>query len=485
MLARAATTSGGAARVGGILRRAHAHPVIAGLLLAVLVPVLMPLVGGAPALALTCEAALASDGPTAATQLQELLDRAARSDDPASDCATWTLRLEGTFLLTNQLEYRGAPILHLAGTNRSDPAVLTAQGPDGHRVLALFAPARSVELTDLVLRGGRARGATLDGAGGAVVIEAQLDVVSELRATRVALRDNDATRGGAVAADRVMLVDVEVEGNTADEGAGLDVFELSAIRTTFVANEALGAPGTGGAVRASGDVTLVNSTFSANRAQVGGSVWMTGAAAPTLRATFTTFASVAADRDGAHLHADASDGGSVGIALRGSVLAGVVPLDPPSTTEATACSGFLAASDGDGSIDSLGVDTSCGDGVAVLTGPPLLAPLPSAAAGGAGAVRTGIDARVHRPTADSPLVDRVDCDASWPTEDQRGLARPAPGGGRCDVGAVELTVSPADDGRTVAPTTEEPIARGWPAAPTQVRAGGGIAQVRPRTSIRR
>jgi hypothetical protein len=458
-----------------------------GFLLAVLVPVLMPL-AGTHALDPPCEATLDASAPDALRALQALLDRASTSGDPAADCTTWTLRLEGEFLLTSQLVYRGAPTLHLAGGRRSAPAVLAARGADGHRVLAVLSPASSVQLTDLVLRDGRARGAAPDGAGGAVVVETQLGVVSEVRATRVSLRGNDASRGGAIAADRVVLVDVEVDGNTADEGAGLDVFELSATRTTFVANDSLGAPGTGGAVRASGDVTVVNSTFSANRAQVGGSVWMAGAASPTLRATFTTFASAAADHGGAHLHTDAGHAETVTLILRGSVLAGAERLDPEGVTQPIACFGFVATSGPGGSVDSLSSDTSCGDGVTLLGGPPGLSPLPSAAAGGAGPVGTGVDARVHLPASDSPLLDRVDCDASWPADDQRGIARPFPASGRCDVGAVEVVLlarDPGDDRSGSSADDEDPGPTARASVPTAVRAGGGISRLRPRTSIRR
>ena len=460
-----------------------------GFLLAVLVPVLMPL-AGTHALDPPCEATLDASATDAAGALQALLDRASTSGEPAADCETWTLRLEGAFLLTSQLEYRGVPVLHLAGSRRSTPAVLAARGAEGHRVLAVLSPASSVQLTDLVLRDGRARGAGLDGAGGAVVIETQLGVISEVRATRVALRSNDATRGGAIAADRVVLVDVEVDGNTADEGAGLDVFELSATRTTFVANDALGAPGTGGAVRASGDVTLANSTFSANRAQLGGSVWMAGATSSTLRATFTTFASVAADHGGAHLHADTAHAEMVALVLRGSVLAGIERLDDEGVTQPMACSGFVATSGPGGSVDSLSSDTSCGGGVTLLEGPPGLSPLPSAAVGGTGPVGTGVDARVHLPASDSPLLDRVDCDASWPADDQRGIARPFPASGRCDAGAVEAEVvllarDPGDDRSGSSVDDEDPDPTARVSVPTAVRAGGGISQHRPRTSMRR
>jgi hypothetical protein len=452
--------------------------VTAGLLLALATPVLMPMTTG-PALATACEATLDASDPDAVARLQELLDRAATPGDPATTCATWTLRLSGTFALHAQLEYRGIPRLHLTGASPTGPAVLA--GTD-ERLLALLAPARELELTDLVLRDGSARGSTLEGVGGAVAIEPQTDGLSEVHATRVALRNNVASRGGAIAADRVILVDVEVDGNAADEGGGLDVYELSATRTTFVDNRALGAPGTGGAVRASGDVTLVNTTFSANRARVGASVWMSAVASPTLFATYTTFASAAADDDGAHVTADVTGGGTATIVLRGSVLAGVAALGPAGATLPLACAGFVAPTgDGatSGSVDSLAVDTSCGTGVAVLASEPAFAPLPPAGA----AVRTGMLARVHLPDAAGTLIDAIACDAGWPSTDQRGLARPQPSEGRCDAGAVELAVTdsdvdtgtPGSESETTAPAPGQSDRR----VPARIQAGAGPMSQRP------
>jgi predicted outer membrane repeat protein len=450
-------------------------------------PVLMPLTD-TPALALTCEETLDAAGPDAVTDLQLLLTRASTEGDPAAACDTWTLRLSGTFVLDAQLEYRGAAVLFLTGTSRTAPAVLAG---DGHRVLAAFAPAVRIELADLVLRDGSARGADLDGAGGAIAIEQQESVLSEVRATRVALRGNDAARGGAIAADRVTLVDVELDGNTADEGGGVDVFELQATRTTFVGNQALGAPGTGGAIRASGDVTLENSTLSANQAIVGASVWMSGVASPTLRATFSTFASALAAGGGAHVHADLSSGGSVTVALRGSLLDGVQGLPPGGGDPSVACVGSTSLSGPDGSIDSLASDTSCGSGVTLLAAPSGLAPLPPAG----GAVGTGPLARIHLPSADSPLIDAVDCDATWPSTDQRGLPRPQPADGRCDAGSVELAVvipRPDAEPPPTGPTPDGPedidepevvgtgeASRSEPPLPSRVQAGSGPGQRRP------
>jgi hypothetical protein len=172
-------------------------------------------------------------------------------------------------------------------------------------------------------------------------------------------------------------------------------------------------------------------------------------------------------------------GGAVGLALRGSVLAGIEALDPQDATDATACAGFVAMPGPGGSVDSLGVDMSCGVGVATLAREPGLAPLMSLPTGDAGAVRTGMEARVRVPRADSPLLGQVECDAAWPTTDQRGLARPFPVGGRCDVGSVEVAIATAVPAAAPSDDGTEPV------VPTQIRAGGGDAQHRPRMSIRR
>lgn len=461
----------------------QARAVSIGALVAVLPAVLMPLASApSPAVALTCEATLDAASAGALVALQDLLDQPSASGDPAAACPTWTLRLSGTFLLDATLTYDGAPALHLAGPEPSDAAGAAVLVGDGHRILRLLAPASRLELTDLVLRGGAARGADLDGAGGAVAIEEQAGITSELRATRVAFRDNDAARGGAIAVDRAILVDVEVEGSTADAGGGLDVFELTATRTTFVDNRATGTPGTGGAVRASGDVTLENATFSANAAQAGASVWMAGAASPTLHATFVTFASARSAEAGAHLYADVSGGGEAVLVLRGSVVVGSTRLGTGGAADATigpaACAGFVlpdAAPDGPDagtSRDSFAEDDSCGPGITTLPSRPTLAALP----GQQDRVGTGVDTRVHLPTAAGPLIGVVRCDGSWPVTDQRGVARPQPSDGRCDAGAVELAATGTEE-------RWDPELPSTPPQPSQVRAGEGPPSARPALSI--
>jgi hypothetical protein len=453
----------------------HARAVSVGALAAMLPAVLIPLASApTPAVALSCEATIDAASIGALAELQDLLDRPREPDEPARSCATWTLRLAGTFLLESGLIYRGEPTLRLVGMDAAAPAVLTGGG--GHRIVSLLAPASRLELTDLVLRGGDARGADLDGAGGAVAIEEQLGVVSELRATRVAFRSNDAARGGAVAVDRAILVEVEVEGNSADAGGGLDVFELQATRTTFVDNRATTTPGTGGAVRASGDVTLENVTFSANAAQVGGSVWLTGTGSPTLRATFSTFASVRSTEAGAHLYADLRDGGGATLVLRGSVVIGSAALDADDSAIPANCAGFVAwlgpADDDDGtaSRDSFADDASCGPRVTELPLTPTLAALPQRQ----DRAGTGPGSRVQLPAADGPLVDVVDCDGTWPLTDQRGVVRPQPSGGRCDAGAVELTALPP-----LGPPPQPPALPQGLSLPSEVRAGEGASPRRP------
>lgn len=83
--------------------------------------------------------------------------------------------------------------------------------------------------------------------------------------------DND---GGAVLADVLHLVDVELIGNRADRGGAVSTADLRAIRTTFVRNEAELGAGVGGAALASVELVLENVTFVANEAGSDGAVHM-------------------------------------------------------------------------------------------------------------------------------------------------------------------------------------------------------------------
>ncbi len=335
---------------------------------------------------------------------------AAAGADPA--CAAWTVTLRGTFPLEDDVVHAAAVPLVLTGAD-GVRAELHADGTA--RILTLLRPATTVTLRDLVLRGGDADGTDLDGVGGAVGAE----VASSA----------DPTPSRVTAEDVLLVANTAARGRLGRRGRPRRRRPRREHRT----------PRRGGAVRASGDVTLTTATFTANAAATGGSVWLSGAAEPVLRAVATTFADARADVGG-HVAGDASLGGSVRVVLRGTVLTGVAPLTPDGPTPAV-CAGTVAHAGPapDVAVAAVASDASCPGATVPATAPALTA-LP----GTDGAVEGRT--RLLVPAADGPLVDVADCTDVWPATDARGLARPQPDGGRCDVGAVEVpAVAPDPD----------------------------------------
>jgi hypothetical protein len=344
------------------------------------------------------------------------------------------VELDGTFVLTDDLVWDVAVPLRIVGPAGTTARIEAAVGAQ-HRLLTVdtFPALVAVTLERLVL------------AGGNVAYAGSMD-----------------DQGGAVVADDLRLVDVELIGNAAGEGGAVLTGDLHAVRTSFVRNEAEFGVGQGGAVVAMGDVVLENVTFVGNVADEGGAMFLDlSVGGDTLIATFVTFldneATVAGS--GADLHLDAVVGATPAVTLRGVLFGG-----PGSAPTVDACGGtYDLAGVGSGLTwtDSFATDASCGapqvsllpafDTVAWLTG---TSPLP-------------------RPAAGSPSVDAVACGAGWPTTDQRGVARPQ--GDRCDAGAVErvAVAPPAPD---LAPSPDPAPASDGPIegpVPTAIPAGGG------------
>ena len=424
----------GAARPRAVpLRGAVATAVVLSVLVGPLP--LVPLGGPAPApaAAATCGAAVdaalaAPDAAAGTAALQAALDAAAGADP---SCAAWTVALAGTFDLVDDLVHAVALPLVLEGP---EGARAELRGDGSARLLTLRRPATEVTLRRLVLRGGDAAGTDLDGAGGAV--GAEVAPLADPTPSRVTVLDallvgNAAASGGAIAADVVALTDVDLVGNAAPLGGAVDVGTLTATRVQFVGNAATLPPGQGGAVRAGGDVTLVTVTLTGNAASAGGSVWMSGAADPVLRATATTFADARADAGG-HVLADLTLGGGVRAVLRGTVLAGVTALTGGGPVPPV-CAGLVAHSGPapDETVAALATDASC-PGVTPLDAEPALSALDGAAG------RVEARTRLLVPAPDGPLVDVAACADAWPVTDARGVARPQPTDGACDAGAVEV-----------------------------------------------
>lgn len=432
---------------------------------------LLPIPVGPGAAALACgtavDAATVGPDPVAATAaLQAAIDGASSADGA---CAAWTVTLTGTFVLADDLVHRAPVPLVLSG---QDGGRGVLRGDGSARLVTLLRPATELTLRRLELRDGDAVGTDLGGAGGAV--GAEVASLVDPRPSRVVVTDSllagsTASSGGAVAADVVVLTDVDLVGNSAPLGGAVDVGELTAVRAQFVANSATLPPAQGGAVRASGDVTLETVTMTGNAAGAGGSVWMSGGAGPVLRAVATTFADARADVGG-HVRADGKLGGSVRLVLGGSVLVGVTALTEGAAAPAV-CDGPVVLGDPgpDASPVSLATDASC-PGAAVLDTEPVLVVL----AGPAGTVE-GLP-RLLVPAADGPLVDLADCGTTWPAADARGLPRPQPAGGACDAGAVEVAAA----GRPAPPPPSSPPAPSdGSGAAAEVADGGGADDLPP------
>jgi hypothetical protein len=150
---------------------------------------------------------------TAAAAEAALIDALADADDGVSQdgCTAWRVDLVGTFLLTSDLEWTTPVPLHLAGP-AGGTARLEVQGsppPVGatHRVLTVDTFPAEVEITleRLVLVGGDVSRVDGDDAGGAVLADV-------LRLIDVELRGNEAVSGGAVS-----TIDLH-EPHVSDEG---------------------------------------------------------------------------------------------------------------------------------------------------------------------------------------------------------------------------------------------------------------------------
>jgi hypothetical protein len=430
----------------------------------------------------TCERSVDADaivdaGGDPADAEDALIDALLDAADGVADdgCEDWTVELAGTFLLTDELVWDVAVPLHLVGpagtTARLQavgPSGLVGGGPGGvavdHRILLVDTLPTEVVVTleRLVLAGG----------------DVSLGPVGD-------------DEGGAVLADVLHLIDVELIGNRAVAGGAVSTADLRAVRTSFVGNEAELVVGDGGAVLAFGDVELENVTFVGNVAQRGGALWMDRAG--DLSATFVTFhdneatdgGAGGAGPGGADLHlAEAFGTGTGTITLRGVLFGGTA-----ADSNGPACAGDVTFDAAGGSPIWTGsferVRSVGGVAEAASCGGPAGSVL-EALTFGTVAFLPGTSPLLE-PAAGSATIGAVTCGDGWPATDQRGVTRPQ--GDACDAGAVErvaLTTEPEEEeeeesggepgGGTPGggtPGVSGPAAVVGGPVPTSVPAGGG------------
>ena len=352
--------------------------------------------------------------------------------------ADWRVGLTGTFPVSQSPEWDEPIPLHIIG-----PAGTTVRiegvGTDLRLLtLGLNAAGAAMTLERLVLAGGDVSDVSVAGDDG----------------------------GGAILAEVVSLIDVELNGNSAVIGGAVSTVDLFATRTSFIGNSADLVDGDGGAVYAFGEVSLTNVTFVDNVAKFGGAVSIGGTViGALLTAKNITFRGNETDdpTGSAHLHL-VGNAADLAVTMRGSLLGAVGAASNGPSCAGSRFTAIPAITSG----ASLAAEAGCGvtvvatvagliyDTVAFLTGATDLE-VPSGS-------RSGLDAYACDPAN------------GWPTADQRGLARPQGAAGLCDVGAVErVYVAPAPPPPPAPSRTPEPE----PAAttdgpvPTSVPAGGG------------
>lgn len=353
---------------------------------------------------------------------------------------------------------------------------LALDGQDLHRILVLDSPGGLpwFFVERLTLTRGRAPGGVNGTGGGAFVGTQDKALFSRVRF----LANSSANGGGGLGLSdsgsggaTVTLEDCEFEGNLAEGalgGGGLYSYysQVTVHGTTFSGNRATSASGVGGAIRQfQGRLTLEQSTLSANEADSGGGIYVSGNFAPAPMSLTIVDSTITLNLANADANTT-GDGGGLAIAgtagllsldLRNSVVAANLDsgtdLFPdlwiPSGILASLATGFdfVGSRAGATGYFAAGTPNASGDYVGTVASPldPQLGILRD----------NGGPTSTHRPlpSGPSPLIDSGSCSSA--ATDQRGFGDPllrhrrvdvatvpdGSGSDGCDIGAVELDAS--------------------------------------------
>jgi len=348
------------------------------------------------------------DGNTSAgdLSLREAIKIAATGD-------TIAFSVSGTIVLASQLEIDKD--LTIVGPG-AEP--LTVSGNDTYNVFIIQTPSLTVAISDLTIAHGYSStsGAGIYNAGtltltdclvtenhgawrGAGVANAGTMTMQHCTIRNNSAAAGDGSGGGLLNGGVATLENCTVEGNTAATSGGgiLNEAILTLINCTVSGNTASGIYGGGVANGDKGQATLESCTVSDNDADTGGGIYC--------------------DLSGT-------------VNVKNTLIA-----DNTATTTGPDCSGNLE-SYGYNLIKNATGWTISGDATGNLIGlDPKLGPL----ADNGGLTFT------HALLSDSPAIDAIPPPYNnAPPTDQRGVARPQPAGGYCDIGAVEMALAYAN-----------------------------------------
>jgi CSLREA domain-containing protein len=253
---------------------------------------------------------------------------------------------------------------------------------------------------------------TIDGGAKDRVFNVSANVTIDGVVVRNGAAAKNANGGGILVNKSwtLLLTKSTVANNTASQGAGIEVDGTATVdQSTLTGNT---ASGKGGGVFAAGTTTIQNSTFDGNSASGGGGI--------AGSATTTVLASTIVNNN-----SNNSNGGGLYRVGGTFSIAGTI----------------LAANNASTGRDCYGSPSFTGTNILQYTpgcnpsGGTILVLDPQVGALG----DNGGPTQTRRPLPGSAAIDAyaIPC-AGGLAVDQRGIARPQPAGGKCDVGAVEI-----------------------------------------------
>jgi CSLREA domain-containing protein len=310
---------------------------------------------------------------------------------------------------------------------------LTISGNNNSRVFRITLP-NTVTISGLTIADGDA------GAGGGILNHGYLTLNNCIVSSNTATNGDG---GGILNGNHMALKNCTVSGNTATNGDGGGINSqhgATITKCTVSGNTA----DDGGGIYNDDSLKLTNCTVSGNTAEWGGGIYNDEYGDLTLNNCTIT------DNTADFSSTGSGDGGGLRTEYRGtinvknSIIAGNG--DPTSAPDCSTDTGGSTVSGGYnlvGKSDGCNWTNAAGDQVGTIAAPvdPQLGPLAD----------NGGPTETHALLTNSPALDQIPPIGCTVTTDQRGVSRPQPATGNCDIGALEagppiLRVSKAGSG---------------------------------------